>query len=308
MHCPWFTHLVYFGQRACALPVSIIVSPHWTPVPQGTFLLQSIIQNVILLTSPPFKSIEVHGRLHGRVVFKAPLCSAAAALQWICGPPLPSSQKKNVSKRKSTSSDGCGGPASALQSLTHWISCSPLLSHLFPVSWEGLFCSFEKQRKTGIPAFFFFFNAPLQKSPLSFFDGLAIRFMVCQKSAMHEKPPPLASASTCFQLFSVTVSQWAELWSEPESCALPSRETSLMRTDKRQTYRSLRPVSLSPNRHHGSLDRRHQTWFGSKGMSHTHSVERQWGKAMADGSNKTEVQCTDTTPTPSKAVYTAGKE
>lgn len=157
MRCTWFTHLVYFGQRACALPVSIIVSPQWTPVPQGTFLLQSIIQNVILLTSLPLKSIEVHGGLHGRVVFKAPLCSATAALQWICGPPLPCSQKKNVSKRKSTSSDGCGGPASASQSLTHWISCSPLLSYLFPVSCEGLFCSFEKQRKTGIPAFLLFF-------------------------------------------------------------------------------------------------------------------------------------------------------
>lgn len=98
MHCVWITHLVYFGQRACALPVSIIVSPQWTPVPQGTFLLQSIIQNVILLTPLPLKSIEVHGGLHGRVVFKAPLCSAAAALQWNLWPSLAVQPKEKCVK------------------------------------------------------------------------------------------------------------------------------------------------------------------------------------------------------------------
>lgn len=122
------SHLVYSGQRACALPVSIIVSPQRTPVPQGTFLPQSIIRNVILLTFLALKSIEIHGGLHGRLVLKAPSCPAAAALQWMCGPPLPCSQKQNVSKRKSTSCDGCGRPASADHSLIYLISCSPFFN------------------------------------------------------------------------------------------------------------------------------------------------------------------------------------
>ena len=114
--------------------------------------------------------------------------------------------------------------------------------------------------------------------------------MVCQKSAMHEKLPPHASTSTCFQPLSLSVSQWSELQSEPESCVLPSRETCLMRADKR-------PVSRSPNRRHGSLGRRHQTWFSSKGKSHTNTQAGSQG----DNSKETEAQCT-TAPRPSKGT------
>lgn len=97
------SHLMNSG--ACVLLVSIIVSPQRTPVPQGTFLPQSIIHNVTVLTSLELKSIEIHGGLHGRLVLKAPSCLAAAALQRMCGPPLLHSRKLNVSKRKSTSCD-----------------------------------------------------------------------------------------------------------------------------------------------------------------------------------------------------------
>lgn len=122
------SHLAYSGQRACVRPLSIIVSPQWASVPQGTFLPQSVIHNVILLTALALKSIEIHGGLHGRVVLKAPSCPAAAALQWLCGPALLCSRKQNVSKRKSTSCDGCGRPASADLSPTYLISCSLLIS------------------------------------------------------------------------------------------------------------------------------------------------------------------------------------
>lgn len=123
------SHLAHSGQRLCALPVSIIVSPQWTPVPQGTFLPQSIIHNVILFASLALKCIGVHGGLHGRVVLKAPSCLAAAALQQLCGPALLCSQKQNVSKRKSSSCDSCGGPA--YHRFAYLISCSPLLTFLF---------------------------------------------------------------------------------------------------------------------------------------------------------------------------------
>lgn len=148
------SHLVYSGQRACALPVLIIVSPQWTPVPQGTFLPQSIIQNVILLTFLALKSIEIHGGLHGRLVLKAPSCPAAAALQWMCGPPLLCSQKQNVSKRKSTSCDGCGRPASADHSLIYLVSCSPFFNFFFLSFLRKAGLLFWKAKKEGHSSFF----------------------------------------------------------------------------------------------------------------------------------------------------------
>lgn len=123
------SHLGHPGKSACALSVSVIVSPQWTPGPQRAFLPQTIIQNVILVTSLALKSIEIHGGLHGRVLLKAASCPAAAVPQWMCGPPLQRSQKQNVSKRKTTSCDSCGGPASAehsLKYLLYLISCSLL--------------------------------------------------------------------------------------------------------------------------------------------------------------------------------------
>lgn len=137
----------------------------------------------------------------------------------------------------------------------------------FPFLEKGRSAVVKKQKKEKL---FFSSSVPFKRS-FPFFAVLAIRFMVCQKSAMHEKLPPHASTSTCFQPLSLSVSQWAKLQSEPESCVLPSRETCLMRTDKR-------PVSRSPNRRHGSLGRRHQTWFSSKGKSHTNTQARQSGR------------------------------
>lgn len=201
------SHLALSGLRACALPVSIIVSPQWTPVPQGTFLPQSIIQNVILLAALALKSIEIHGGLHGRVVLKAPSCPAAAALQWLCGPALLLPKVKCVK---------------AEIHIMWWLwwtcICRSQLhipNFLFTsfnfffffclLSWEWLFCCFEKQRGM----FRLFFLLFPFKQPLSLSAVLAIRFMVCQKSAMHEKLPPHASTSTCFQPLSLSVSQWA---------------------------------------------------------------------------------------------------
>lgn len=204
---------------AWVLLVSIIVSPQWTPVPQGAFLPQSIIHDVTcVLTSLELKSIEIHGGLHGRLVLKAPSCLAAAALQWMCGPPLLHSRKLNVSKRKSTSCDGCGGLTSADQP----ISCSPLFQFFFHFSRSAnlLFWKAKKEGHSGALPF-----------KQSLFAVLAIRFMVCQKSAMHEKPPPAPASSP----LTVSFPQWAKLWYEPESCALPSRESCLMRLDKRLT-------------------------------------------------------------------------
>lgn len=51
------------------------------------------------------------------------------------------------------------------------------------------------------------------------------------------------------------------------------------------------PVSRSPNRLHGSLGRRHQTWLVHKGKSHTQET-------MADGLKKTELQSTNLLPLP----------
>lgn len=51
---------------------------------------------------------------------------------------------------------------------------------------------------------------------------------------------------------------------------------------------SLRPVSLSPNRHHGSVGRRYQTWFGSNRISHTGWQAVR--KTIADRLNRTEPQ------------------
>lgn len=155
------SHLAHSWQRACVLLVSITVSPQWALVPQGAFLPQSIIQDVILLTSLLLKSIEIHGWLHGRVVLKAPSRPAAAARQWTCGPPLLCSQKHNVSKRKSTSCDGCGGPASA---------ASHTPNFLFPSFFCPLptsFCVFlavlqSKEKRT-----FFLYHSP-STGPFSF--------------------------------------------------------------------------------------------------------------------------------------------
>lgn len=140
------------GQRACVLPVSIIVSPQWTPVPQRTFLPWSIIQNVVLLAALALKSIEIHGGFYGSVVLKAPSCPAAAVLQWLCGPALLCNQEQNVSKRKSISRDGCGGPASVRSQpriptfLFTLFNSFFLLLLLLSLSWESLVCSFKTQR------------------------------------------------------------------------------------------------------------------------------------------------------------------
>lgn len=53
------SYLAHFWQSTCVLPVSIVVSPQRTPVPQRTFLLVTIIQNVIFLAHL-LKSIETH--------------------------------------------------------------------------------------------------------------------------------------------------------------------------------------------------------------------------------------------------------
>lgn len=129
-------HLVYSGQRACLLPVPIIVSPQWAPVPQGAFLPQSIIQNVILLTPLALKSIEIHGGLHGRLVLKAPSCPAAAALQWVCGPPLLCSQQKMCQS---------GNPRHVTAVVDLHVSYTFPVPPSFSLSWEGLSCCFEKR-------------------------------------------------------------------------------------------------------------------------------------------------------------------
>lgn len=220
--------LAHSGQRACVLPVSIIVPPQWTPGPQRTFLRVSIIQNVILFAALALKCIEIHGGLHGRVVLKAPSCPAAAALQWLCGPALLCSHKQNVSK------------AEIHIMWWLWWTCNCRSQSHVPTFLFTSFNSFlekccvlfgkEKEREC---LGNFFCIIPLQTVPF-LFAVLAIRFMLCQKSAMHEKLPPHVSTSTCSQPDSLAVSQWAKLQSEPESCVLPSRETCLMKTNKRQ--------------------------------------------------------------------------
>lgn len=71
-------------------------------------------------------------------------------------------------------------------------------------------------------------------------------------------------------------------------------------------WASLRPVSRSANRHHGSLGRRHQARLGSKGISNTHTC-RMAGrqglrKTMADGLNKSKPWCTTSMPPSSKGA------
>lgn len=155
------SHLADSGQGACVVPLSIIVFPQGASGPQGAFL-PSIIQNVILLAALSLKSIEIHGGLHGRVALKAPSCpaaaAAAAALQWSCGPAPLSSDRHNVSERKSTSCEGCGGPASADHNLTYLTSFSPLSTSFLrrhgPLFWKA-------------KEVFFFYKSP-SNSPFPF--------------------------------------------------------------------------------------------------------------------------------------------
>lgn len=125
--------------------------------------------------------------------------------------------------------------------------------------------------------------------------------MVCQKSAMHEKLPPHAYTSTCYQPLSLSVSQWTKLQSEPESCVLPSRETCLMRTDKRL-------ILLGADWCHAPQTDSMGHWAESirhgsvqKG-NHPHRLAVR--ETIADGLKKTKPQCT-TTPMPSKSTMFA---
>ena len=163
-------HLSHSGKRACVLPVSIIVPLQWAPVPQGAFLPQSIIQNVILLTALPLKSIGIHGGLHGRLVLKAPSCPAAAALQRLCGPaPLCYAANSKVCQSGNLRHVmGCGGLASADHSFTYLSSCSPLwLVLVFSLSWEEPVCCCEKAKERS----FFFLISPLQTIPFPFLQS-----------------------------------------------------------------------------------------------------------------------------------------
>lgn len=181
-----FSHLARSGQRACSLPVSIIVPPQWSPVPQRAFLLWSVIHNPVLLAGLSLKSIEIHSSLHGRVVLKAPSCPAAAALQWLCGPALLWSHKQNVSKRKSTSCDACGGPTSA--------DLQAYVPYFLFTSFNFYFLRSLKRKKERKQRRMHEL-IPLQTVPF-LFAVLAIRFMVCQKSAMHDKLQPHSTSLT----------------------------------------------------------------------------------------------------------------
>lgn len=88
------SHLANSGLWASAVTVPITAPPQWSSVPQRTFLLWGIIQNVTVLAALALKSIDIHDGVHGRIVLKAASCPAAAALQWLCGPALPCSQKQ----------------------------------------------------------------------------------------------------------------------------------------------------------------------------------------------------------------------
>lgn len=125
-----------------------------------------------------------------------------------------------------------------------------------------------------------FLLIPLQIVP-SLFCSLS-NSIYGQKSAMHVKLPPHPFISTCFQPLSLSVSQWAKLQSEPESCALPSRET--------KGWFSLRPVSRSLSRQHGSLGRRHQTWLDQK------SSQRDNGRWVKENLTTVDKPSPTTTP------------
>lgn len=226
------SHLVHSWQRACVLLVSITASPQWALVPQGAFLPQGIIQDVILLTSLLLNFIEIHGWLHGRVVLKAPSCRAADDRQWTCGPPPLCSQRHNVSKRKSTSCDGCGGPASAASHTPNFLFSSFFAPYPLPFASFLLFCKAKKKGHS-------FCITPLQKVPF-LFAVLTIWFMVCQKSAIHEKPAHLWSRSTCLQFQSQFLNRLS--FSLPVFC---QAERLLLR-GQTKGWLSLRPMSLSP--------------------------------------------------------------
>lgn len=134
---------------------------------------------------------------------------------------------------------------------------------------------------------------PPFKQSLLFFAVLAIRFMVCQKSAMHVKLPLCAFISTCLQPFSLLVSQWAKLQSQPESCVLPSRET--------KGWFSLRPVSRFLSRQHGSLGQRHQTWLDQK------SSQRDNGSWVKENVTTVDKPSSTTTPMLSKDTFNLRK-
>lgn len=189
------SHLAYCGQRARVVPLSTAVSLQWASVPKGAFLLQSIIQNVILLAAPALKSIEIHSVLHGRLVLKASSRPAAAALGMIV-------------VRRAAESTLCQAEIHVMWWL--WWPASVDHSHTvwFPAHLGLFFSPFLRTNsllKNKVGGSFFFKQS---LSLFSFFFAVqAIWFMVCQKiSNAWETATSLSS--TCLEPFSLSVSQW----------------------------------------------------------------------------------------------------
>lgn len=174
-----------------------------------------------------------------------------------CVPATAVQLKINVLKRKSTP---CDYDAPVLADHSPLLIFFPpfflifLVYRLSALLWPG-----KGNRHT--------FFLSLFKQPPFFCAVCAIWFMVCQKSAMHEKLPPL----------------WSRLASAPASphstfCFLNGLEStwaSLVRQAKRfvlwgQTKAGFRSglETCFTNTQHGSMARRHRTWFDPRG-NHT---------------------------------------
>lgn len=130
-------------------------------------------------------------------------------------------------------------------------------SFLSYFSYELFVCS-AAAGKRNLLTFFFFSNIPL------FFFSL--RFTVCQKSAMHEKLPPLwsslaspASPYSSFCFLNGLESTWASLVRQAKSFVLRGQTKAGFRSGLETCFTNTR---------HGSMARSHQTGFDQRG-NHT---------------------------------------
>lgn len=180
----------------------------------------------------------------------------------------------------------CGGLTSADHSLIQPISCSPLFQFFFSISWEALSFCFEKQRKRDIRA--------LSPSNSPFFCSLSSLIY-----GLSEISNAWETSTSRLHLLLLPVPSQSHFLNRLSSGMRPSpvlcQAGRVVLWGQTKGWLSSRPVSLSPNRHHGSVGRRYQTWFWFK-QKITHGL----AGSQEDNSwwlNRTEPQYTSFTPT-----------
>lgn len=167
------------------------------------------------------------------------------------------------------------------QRRTKLLSCSPLLT-LCSLSWEE--CFLDRVSKL--------YNPP-SNSPFPPFCTLCNSNYGLSESSnawenCHLTPPQAPASSLCHSQFLNGLS--FSLILSPVFC----QAGRLILWRQTKGWFSPRPVSRSPHRQHGSLGWRHQTRSDQKKKSHTHRPAVR--ETMADGSKKTEPQCSHPLP------------